>query len=165
MIEKLFKLNENKTDVKTEVIGGITTFMTMAYILAVNPTLLSAAGMDATAVLMATCLASFIGTAAMALMANYPFALAPGMGLNAYFAFTVCGTYGYDWRVALLAVFVEGIIFVILSLTNVREAIFNAIPSGLKKESVRGIGLFIAFVGFAGRTCDRKQRFDAHDLP
>lgn len=137
MIEKLFKLNENKTDVKTEVIGGITTFMTMAYILAVNPTLLSAAGMDATAVLMATCLASFIGTAAMALMANYPFALAPGMGLNAYFAFTVCGTYGYDWRVALLAVFVEGIIFVILSLTNVREAIFNAIPSGLKKESVR----------------------------
>ncbi len=150
MIEKLFKLNENKTDVKTEVIGGITTFMTMAYILAVNPTLLSAAGMDATAVLMATCLASFIGTAAMALMANYPFALAPGMGLNAYFAFTVCGTYGYDWRVALLAVFVEGIIFVILSLTNVREAIFNAIPSGLKKESVRGIGLFIAFVGLQG---------------
>ncbi len=150
MIEKLFKLNENKTDVKTEVIGGITTFMTMAYILAVNPTLLSAAGMDATAVLMATCLASFIGTAAMALMANYPFALAPGMGLNAYFAFTVCGTYGYDWRVALLAVFVEGIIFVILSLTNVREAIFNAIPSGLKKGVSAGIGLFIAFVGLQG---------------
>lgn len=150
MIEKLFKLKENNTDVRTEVIGGITTFMTMAYILAVNPTMLSAAGMDATAVLMATCLASFIGTAAMALMANYPFALAPGMGLNAYFAFTVCGAYGYDWRVALLAVFVEGIIFIILSLTNVREAIFNAIPSGLKKGVSAGIGLFIAFVGLQG---------------
>ena len=135
---------------RTEVIGGITTFMTMAYILAVNPSLLSAAGMDATAVLMATCLASFIGTAAMALMANYPFALAPGMGLNAYFAFTVCGAYGYDWRVALLAVFAEGIIFIILSLTNVREAIFNAIPSGLKKGVSAGIGLFIAFVGLQG---------------
>lgn len=150
MIEKLFKLKENNTDVRTEVIGGITTFMTMAYILAVNPNMLSAAGMDATAVLMATCLASFIGTAAMALMANYPFALAPGMGLNAYFAFTVCGAYGYDWRVALLAVFVEGIIFIILSLTNVREAIFNAIPSGLKKGVSAGIGLFIAFVGLQG---------------
>lgn len=150
MLEKLFKLKENHTDVRTEVIGGITTFMTMAYILAVNPSMLSAAGMDATAVLMATCLASFIGTAAMALMANYPFALAPGMGLNAYFAYTVCGAYGYDWRVALLAVFVEGIIFIVLSLTNVREAIFNAIPSGLKKGVSAGIGLFIAFVGLQG---------------
>lgn len=150
MLEKLFKLKENHTDVRTEVIGGITTFMTMAYILAVNPSMLSAAGMDATAVLMATCLASFIGTAAMALMANYPFALAPGMGLNAYFAYTVCGAYGYDWRVALLAVFAEGIIFIILSLTNVREAIFNAIPSGLKKGVSAGIGLFIAFVGLQG---------------
>lgn len=150
MIEKLFKLKENHTDVKTEIIGGITTFMTMAYILAVNPSMLSAAGMDATAVLMATCLASFIGTTVMALMANYPFALAPGMGLNAYFAFTVCGSYGYDWRVALLAVFAEGIVFIILSLTNVREAIFNAIPSGLKKGVSAGIGLFIAFVGLQG---------------
>lgn len=150
MIENLFKLKENHTDVKTEIIGGITTFMTMAYILAVNPSMLSAAGMDATAVLMATCLASFIGTAVMALMANYPFALAPGMGLNAYFAFTVCGSYGYDWRVALLAVFAEGIVFIILSLTNVREAIFNAIPSGLKKGVSAGIGLFIAFVGLQG---------------
>jgi AGZA family xanthine/uracil permease-like MFS transporter len=145
MIEKLFKLKENKTDVRTEVIAGITTFMTMAYILAVNPSLLSA-----TAVLIATCLASFIGTVAMALMANYPFALAPGMGLNAYFAYTVCGSMGYDWRVALLAVFVEGIIFIILSLTNVREAIFNAIPSTLKKGVSAGIGLFIAFVGLQG---------------
>jgi AGZA family xanthine/uracil permease-like MFS transporter len=150
MIEKLFKLKENKTDVKTEVIAGITTFMTMAYILAVNPSMLSAAGMDATAVLIATCLASFVGTAAMALMANYPFALAPGMGLNAYFAYTVCGAMGYDWRVALLAVFVEGIIFIVLSLTNVREAIFNAIPSTLKKGVSAGIGLFIAFVGLQG---------------
>jgi AGZA family xanthine/uracil permease-like MFS transporter len=150
MIEKLFKLKENKTDVKTEVIAGITTFMTMAYILAVNPSMLSAAGMDSTAVLIATCLASFVGTAAMALMANYPFALAPGMGLNAYFAYTVCLGMGYDWRVALLAVFAEGIIFIILSLTNVREAIFNAIPSTLKKGVSAGIGLFIAFVGLQG---------------
>lgn len=150
MMERLFKLRENKTDVRTEVIGGVTTFMTMAYILAVNPSMLSAAGMDATAVLMATCLASFIGTVVMALLANYPFALAPGMGLNAYFAFTVCGAYGYDWRVALLAVFAEGIIFIILSLTSVREAVFNAIPSGLKKGVSAGIGLFIAFVGLQG---------------
>lgn len=98
MLEKMFKFKENNTNVKTEVIAGLTTFMTMAYILAVNPNLLSAAGMDPTAVLIATCLASFIGTLAMALMANYPFALAPGMGLNAYFAFTVCGNMGYDWR-------------------------------------------------------------------
>lgn len=123
MLEKMFKFKENNTNVKTEVIAGLTTFMTMAYILAVNPNLLSAAGMDPTAVLIATCLASFIGTLAMALMANYPFALAPGMGLNAYFAFTVCGNMGYDWRVALMAVFIEGIIFIVLSLTSVREAI------------------------------------------
>lgn len=150
MIEKLFKLKENNTTIKTEVVGGVTTFMTMAYILAVNPTLLSASGMDATAVLIATCLASFIGTAAMALLANYPFALAPGMGLNAYFSYTVCIGMGYDWRVALMAVFVEGLIFIALSLTNVREAIFNAIPSTLKKGVSAGIGLFIAFIGLQG---------------
>lgn len=147
MIEKLFKLKENNTNVKAEVIGGITTFMTMAYILAVNPNMLAASGMDATAVLIATCLASFIGTAAMALLANYPFALAPGMGLNAYFAYTVCIGMGYDWRVALMAVFFEGLIFIVLSLTNVREAIFNAIPSTLKRGVSAGIGLFIAFIG------------------
>ena len=135
MIEKLFKLNENNTTMKTEILAGITTFMTMAYILAVNPSMLSAAGMDTIVVLMATCIASCIGTAAMAFMANYPFALAPGMGLNAYFAYTVCGAMGYDWRVALLAVFIEGIIFIVLSLTNVREAIFNAIPSSLTNFS------------------------------
>lgn len=149
-MEKFFKLKENHTTVKTEVLAGITTFMTMAYILAVNPSLLSAAGMDATAVLIATCLAAFVGTLAMALLANYPFALAPGMGLNAYFAFTVCGSMGYDWRVALMAVFVEGLIFIVLSLTNVREAIFNAIPSTLKKGVSAGIGLFIAFIGLQG---------------
>jgi len=150
MLEKMFEFKENNTNVKTEVIAGLTTFMTMAYILAVNPNLLSAAGMDPTAVLIATCLASFIGTLAMALMANYPFALAPGMGLNAYFAFTVCGNMGYDWRVALMAVFIEGIIFIVLSLTNVREAIFNAIPATLKKGVSAGIGLFIAFIGLQG---------------
>lgn len=147
MIEKMFHLQENQTTVRTEVIAGITTFMTMAYILAVNPNMLAVAGMDATAVLIATCLASFVGTICMALMANYPFALAPGMGLNAYFAYTVCGNMGYDWRVALAAVAVEGIIFIILSLTNVREAIFNAIPGTLKKGVSAGIGLFIAFIG------------------
>lgn len=150
MLEKLFKLKQNNTTVKTEVVAGITTFMTMAYILAVNPTMLSAAGMDKNAVLIATALASFIGTLAMALLANYPFALAPGMGLNAYFAYTVCGAMGYSWQVALMAVFVEGIIFIILSLTNVREAIFNAIPFSLKKGVSAGIGLFIAFIGLQG---------------
>ncbi len=147
MLEKLFKLRENGTTVKIEVIGGITTFMTMAYILAVNPSILSAAGMDKNAILMATSLAAFIGTLCMALMANYPFALAPGLGLNAYFAFTVCGSMGYSWKIALLAVFVEGIIFIVLSLTNVREAIFNAIPLELKKGVSVGIGLFCAFIG------------------
>lgn len=146
----MFKLKENNTTVKTEVLAGITTFMTMAYILAVNPTLLSASGMDKTAVLMATSLAAFIGTIAMALLANYPFALAPGMGLNAYFAFTVCGSMGYDWKIALMAVFVEGLIFIVLSLTNVREAIFNAIPTTLKKGVSVGIGFFIAFLGLQG---------------
>ncbi|MCR5487273.1 MAG: NCS2 family permease [Lachnospiraceae bacterium] len=150
MLEKMFKLKENGSNVKTEVLGGVTTFMTMAYILAVNPSLLSAAGMDSTAVLIATALASFVGTLCMAFLANYPFALAPGMGLNAYFAFTVCGAMGYPWQVALMAVFVEGIIFIILSLTKVREAIFNAIPLTLKKGVSAGIGLFIAFIGLQG---------------
>lgn len=147
MLEKLFKLKENKTDVRTEVMAGITTFMTMAYILAVNPNILSASGMDKSAVLLATAIASFIGTTLMALLANYPFALAPGMGLNAYFAYTVVLTYGYSWQIALLAVFIEGLIFIILSVTNVREAIFNAIPMTLKSAVGAGIGLFIAFIG------------------
>ena len=147
MLEKAFKLSQHNTTVKTEVIAGITTFMTMAYILAVNPSILSAAGMDATAVLLATALASFVGTACMALFANLPFALSAGMGLNAYLAYTVVIGYGYSWQIALLAVFVEGLIFIALSLTNVREAIFNAIPLTLKKGVSVGIGLFIAFIG------------------
>lgn len=150
MLEKLFKLKENKTSVKTEVLAGITTFMTMAYILAVNPNILSASGMDRNAILMATAIAAFIGTMAMAFMANYPFALAPGLGLNAYFAYTVCGAMGYSWQIALLAVFVEGLIFIVLSVTNVREAIFNAIPLQLKKGVSVGIGLFVAFIGLQG---------------
>ena len=146
-MEKFFHLKENHTDVKTEVMAGITTFMTMAYILAVNPNILSAAGMDAKAVLIATSLAAFVGTMLMAFLANYPFALAPGMGLNAYFAYTVVLSMGYSWQMALLAVFVEGIVFIVLSLTNVREAIFNAIPLTLKSAVSVGIGLFVAFVG------------------
>lgn len=148
MLEKWFKLKENNTNVRTEVVAGVTTFMTMAYILAVNPSILSASGMDTNAVLMATALAAFIGTLAMALLANYPFALAPGLGLNAYFAYTVCGSMEYSWQIALLAVFIEGLIFIVLSVTNVREAIFNAIPIQLKRGVSVGIGLFIAFIGF-----------------
>lgn len=145
-ITKFFKLKENDTTVKTELLAGVTTFMTMAYILAVNPTYLSAAGMDRGAVFTATCLASVIGTLCMAFFANYPFALAPGMGLNAYFTYTVVLGMGYSWSVALTAVFVEGIIFLLLSLTNVREAIFNAIPACLKYAVSAGIGLFITIV-------------------
>lgn len=147
MLEKLFKLRENHTTVKTEVLAGITTFMTMAYILAVNPSILAAAGMDQGAVFTATALASMIGTLCMALFANYPFALAPGMGLNAYFAYTMVIGMGYSWQTALTAVLIEGIIFIILSITNVREAIFNAIPANLKAAVSVGIGLFIAFIG------------------
>lgn len=147
MFEKLFKLKQNGTNVKTEVMAGITTFMTMAYILAVNPSILSAAGMDSTAVLLATAIASFLATACMAFMANMPFVLSAGMGLNAYLAYTVVIEMGYSWQIALLAVFVEGLIFIVLSLTNVREAIFNAIPLTLKRGVSVGIGLFIAFIG------------------
>ena len=156
MFEKVFKLSEHQTTVKTEVMAGITTFMTMAYILAVNPSILGSTGMDPSAVLLATALASFIGTACMAFMANLPFVLSAGMGLNAYMAYTVCAGYGYSWHVALLAVFAEGLIFIVLSLTNVREAIFNAIPLTLKRGVSVGIGLFIAFIGLqnAGLSVD-----------
>ena len=147
MFEKVFKLSANNTNVKREIVAGVTTFMTMAYILAVNPSILSAAGMDPTAVLLATALASFLATICMAFMANMPFALSAGMGLNAYMAYTVVLGMGYTWQVALLAVFVEGLIFIVLSLTNVREAIFNAIPLPLKRAVSVGIGLFIAFIG------------------
>lgn len=146
-MENFFKLKEHGTDVKTEVIAGITTFMTMAYILAVNPSILGATGMDGGAIFTATALASAIGSFCMALFANLPFVLSAGMGLNAYFAYTVVLGMGYSWEVALTAVFVEGIIFIILSLTNVREAIFNAIPASLKVAVSVGIGLFITFIG------------------
>ena len=146
-LEKLFHLRENHTDAKTEILAGITSFMTMAYILAVNPSILSATGMDHGAVFTATAVASFIGTLCMAVFANYPFALAPGMGLNAYFAYSVVLGMGYSWQVALTAVLVEGLIFIALSFFNVREAIFDAIPFNLKKAVSVGIGLFIAFIG------------------
>ncbi|WP_373163891.1 NCS2 family permease [Agathobaculum sp. Marseille-P7918] len=156
MFEKMFKLSDNHTTVRTEVMAGITTFMTMAYILAVNPSVLGSTGMDTTAVLLATALASCLGTVCMAFMANLPFALSAGMGLNAFMAYTVVAGYGYRWQVALLAVFIEGLIFIVLSLTNVREAIFNAIPLTLKKGVSVGIGLFIAFIGLqnAGLSID-----------
>lgn len=146
MLEKFFRLRENKTTVRTEVVAGLTTFMTMAYILAVNPFFLSCAGMPKGGVLVATALAAFVGTMLMAAFANYPFVLAAGMGLNAYFAFTVCGDMGYSWPFALLAVFVEGLVFLALSVTPVREAIFNAIPLSLKKAVAAGIGLFITLI-------------------
>ena len=147
LCEKFFKLREHGTNVKTEFLAGVTTFMTMAYILAVNPLILSAAGMDSGAVFVATALSACLGTLIMAFCSNYPFVLAPGMGLNAFFAYTVVGQMGYSWQVALGAVFLEGILFLILSLTNVREAIFNCIPPALKFGVSGGIGLFITFIG------------------
>ena len=146
-IEKFFKLKEKGTDVRTEVVAGITTFMTMAYILAVNPSILGTTGMDSGAIFTATALASAIASFAMAFLANLPFVLSAGMGLNAYFAYTVVAGMGYSWGVALAAVFCEGVIFIILSLTNVREAIFNSIPQTLKYGVSVGIGLFICFIG------------------
>ena len=146
-MENFFKLKERGTDVKTEVMAGITTFMTMAYILAVNPIILGAAGMDTGAVFTATALASAFATFCMALLANMPFVLSAGMGLNAYFAYTVVIGMGYTWQQALAAIFVEGVIFIFLSLVNIREAIFNAIPPALKIAVSVGIGLFISFIG------------------
>ena len=165
-VEKFFRLKENGTTVKREIVAGVTTFMTMAYILAVNPNILSAAGMDSTAVLLATCLASFAGTLVMGLLANLPFALSAGMGLNAFFAYTVVLGMGYSWQMALFAVFVEGIIFILMSLTNVREAIFNSIPLTLKHGVSVGIGLFIAFIGFqnAGLCVDSATLVDLIDF-
>ncbi|MBI9097821.1 MAG: NCS2 family permease [Spirochaetaceae bacterium] len=147
-MDKFFKLTEKGTNVKTEIIAGVTTFLTMAYILAVNPGILSATGMDAGAVFTATALSSLVATLVMALVANLPFALAPGMGLNAFFAFTVVLGMGKSWQFALTAVFLEGIIFILLTLFNVREAIINSIPMNIKRAISVGIGLFIAFIGF-----------------
>lgn len=147
MLEKIFHLSENKTNVRTEVLAGITTFMTMAYILAVNPSILSQTGMPKGAVFAATALAAFIGTVIMALVANYPFGMAPGMGLNAFFTFTICITLKFPWQVALAASFIEGIIFLLLNFLNVRQAIIDSVPTALKHAISISIGLFIAFIG------------------
>jgi len=148
MFEKIFKLKENNTNIRTEVLAGITTFMTMAYIIAANPLILSAAGMDKGAVVLATCLVSGIITILMGLLANYPIALAPGMGINAFFAYTICMAMGVDWRIGLGFFFIEGIIIVLLTLTKLREAVINSIPMPLKCAVSVGIGLFLAFIGF-----------------
>lgn len=148
MLESYFKLKELGSDVRTELLAGFTTFLTMAYIIFVNPQILSAAGMDAGAVFVATCVAAALGSAIMGLYANYPIAQAPGMGLNAYFAFTVVGQMGYTWQVALGAVFLSGILFIILSVLPVREAVVNAIPKSLKLAISAGIGLFLAIIAF-----------------
>lgn len=147
MLNRFFQLKENNTTVKTEVVAGFTTFMTMAYILAVNPDILSATGMDKNALFTATALSAMVATLVMALVARLPFALAPGMGLNAFFAFTVVLGMGYSWQFALTAVFLEGIIFLVLTAFNIRELIVNAIPISMKHAVSSGIGLFIAFIG------------------
>lgn len=147
MLKKLFGFDAATMTVRKEVIGGITTFLTMAYILAVNPSILSVTGMDAGAIFTATCISAVVATAIMGLYAKLPFALAPGMGLNAFFAFTVCLTMGYTWQFALTAVLIEGLIFIILTLTGMRQLIVNAIPLVLRRAISPGIGLFIAFIG------------------
>ncbi len=146
MLERLFKLSENKTTVRTEIVAGITTFLTMAYIIFVNPAILGAAKMPFGAVFTATCVAAAIGCLLMAFLANYPIALAPGMGLNAYFAFGVVGGMGYSWQVALGCVFLSGVIFFIISVLPIREWIVNAIPKSLKMAIAAGIGLFLALI-------------------
>ena len=146
--EKLFGFDSKVNNVRTEILAGITTFLTMAYILAVNPSIFSALpGMPAGAVFTATALAAIVGTLIMALYAKKPFALAPGMGLNAFFVFTVCLGMGYSWQFALTAVLLEGILFIILTVTKIRSWLLNSIPGTLKKSIGAGIGLFIAFIG------------------
>lgn len=147
MLEKLFKLKENQTTLKQEVVAGLTTFLTMAYIIFVNPMMLADAGMDHGAVFVATCLAAAVGCLIMGLMANYPIALAPGMGLNAFFTYTVVGEMGYSWETALGAVFMSGVCFLILSLVRIREWIVNSIPMSLRLGIAAGIGLFLALIG------------------
>ena len=146
MLERLFKLSENKTTFRTEILAGVTTFLTMCYIIIVNPMILSETGMDHGAVFVATCLAAAIGCLVMGIVANYPIALAPGMGLNAYFTYSVCLGMGVPWQVALGAVFVSGIIFIVFSLFKVREALVNALPMSLKMSIAAAIGLFLALI-------------------
>ena len=150
LIQVSFKKSELEkagTNLKTEIVAGITTFLAMAYILAVNPSILSVSGMDGGAVFTATALSAAIATLVMGFVANLPFALAPGMGLNAFLTYTVCLTMGYSWQFALTAIFCEGIIFILLTAFNVREAIVNSIPANLKKAISVGIGMFVAFIG------------------
>ncbi len=146
-LERLFKLSENNTTVRTELAAGLTTFLTMAYIIFVNPQILSEAGVPFSGALFATCLSAAVGSLMMGLIANYPFALAPGMGLNAYFTYTVVKTMGYDWRIALGAVFISGVVFLILTMARIRAMIVDAIPMTMKTSVAAGIGLFIAFIG------------------
>lgn len=164
MLEQIFKLSENKTSIRTEVVAGITTFLTMAYIIFVNPDILNAAGMPFGAVFAATCVAAAIGCFLMAFLANYPIALAPGMGLNAYFAFTVVGGMGYSWQVALGCVFISGILFFIISVLPIREWIVNAIPKSLKMAIAAGIGLFLALIALknAGVVVDHPATLLTH---
>ena len=147
MLDRLFKLSENNTNVRTELVAGLTTFLTMAYIIFVNPAILAEAKMPFGAVFAATCVAAAVGCFLMAFLANYPIALAPGMGLNAYFAFGVVGGMGHSWQVALGCVFISGIIFLIISLLPLREALVNAIPHSLKMAISAGIGFFLAIIG------------------
>lgn len=147
MLEKLFGFNKNETNVRTEIFAGLTTFLTMAYILAVNPNILGETGMDREALFTTTVLMSFFATALMALYGKLPLALAPGMGLNAFFAYTICLTLGFTWQFALTAVLLEGIIFIILTVTNLRKMIMNILPETIKKSIGVGIGLYIAFIG------------------
>lgn len=146
MLERLFKLSENGTNVRTEIIAGVTTFLTMAYIIFVNPAILADTGMDRGAVFVATCLAAAIGCFIMGLVANYPIAQAPGMGLNAFFTYSVVLGMGYTWQVALAAVFVSGLLFIVLSVFKIREWIINSIPLSLRTGISAGIGLFLAFI-------------------
>lgn len=146
-LNRLFHLKERGTSVRTEMLAGLTTFVTAAYVLAVNPSVMSAAGMDAGAVFTATALVCFLGTCVMALLTNYPFVLVPSMGLNAYFAYTVVLGMGYSWEVALAAIFLEGAVFAVISLTSLRDKIFGAIPLNLKYAISAGIGLFITIIG------------------
>ncbi len=162
-LDKTFKLKEHNTKVSTEITAGLTTFMTMAYILAVNPLIIADSGMDKGAVFTATALTAVIGTLLMALLSNLPFALAPGMGLNAIFAYTICGSLGMNWQTALTAVLIEGIIFLFLSIFNIREAIIDAIPPAIKNAISVGIGLFIAFIGVLNAGIAKSGRFIAPD--
>src|SRR5947208_15046283 len=164
MLEQVFKLSENKTNVRTEIVAGVTTFLTMAYIIFVNPAILAEAKMPFGAVFAATCVAAAIGCLLMAFLANYPIALAPGMGLNAYFAFGVVGGMGYSWQVALGCVFISGVIFFIISVLPIREWIVNAIPKSLKMAIAAGIGMFLALIALknAGIVVGNKETLVRH---